>query len=159
MARHSSYCSPFNASAISVGRVSISAWITSSISFISLSIQPSSLNTQISPAYSSIAVFSSLSTGGHLFLPFPLPLLGLGFLPFFALASATALLEHVSIAAMVFSPNDVPALQIIIIFSSVKQRPFSFSFPFPFFATTEATARERTKTIIRDLMVLGVVED
>merc|ERR1719233_718321 len=119
------------------GRVSISAWITSSISFISLSIHPSSWNTQISPAYFSIAIASSLSTDGHPFgsfgfplplplpLPFPLPL-PLSF-PFLALVSAISLLEHVSIAAMVLSPNDEPALQIIIMCFSVKQKPFPSS--------------------------------
>merc|ERR1711942_307145 len=129
------------------------------------------------------------STGGHLSLPFPLPfpfplgLLGLGFFPlpfpFFALSSATALSEQASIAAMVLSPKDEPALHIIIMWSLVKQRPFPSSFspfspfppfppfpplpplpPFPaFFDNTEATAREMTKTRIRDLMVLLVVED
>merc|ERR1712212_116193 len=158
------------------GRVSISAWITSFISFISLSIHPSSWKTQISPAYFSIAIASSLSTDGHSFglfgflFGFPLPLpLPLPF-PFLALVSATALFLQVSIAAMVLSPNDEPALQIIIMCSSVKQRPFPSSFssfppfppfpPFPaFLAITEATARERTRTRIRDLMVLLVVED
>merc|ERR550519_3172666 len=161
------------------GRVSISAWITSSISFISLSIHPSSWNTQISPAYFSIAIASSLSTDGHPFgsfgfpLPLPLPLpFPLSF-PFLALVSAISLLEQVSIAAMVLSPNDEPALQIIIMCFSVKQKRFPSSFssfppfpplppfpPFPaFLAITEATARERTKTRIRDLMVLLVVED
>merc|ERR1712200_384219 len=153
------------------GRVSISAWITSSISFISLSIHPSSWNTQISPAYFSIAIASSLSTDGHPFgsFGFPLPLS----FPFLALVSAISLLEQVSIAAMVLSPNDEPALQIIIMCFSVKQKPFPSSFssfppfpplppfpPFPaFLAITEATARERTKTRIRDLMLLLVVED
>merc|ERR1719513_523089 len=187
MARHSAYGSPFNASAISVGRVSMSAWITSSISFISLSIHPSSWNTQISPAYFSIAHSSMSSMVGHLSLPFPFPLpllglLGLGFFPlpfpFFALSSATALPKQVSLAAIVLSPKDEPALHIIIMCSLVKQRPFPSSFspfspfppfppfpslpPFPapaFFDNTEATAREMTKTRIRDLMVLLVVED
>merc|ERR1719233_147382 len=153
------------------GRVSISAWITSFISFILLSIHPSSWKTQISPAYFSIAIASSLSTVGHLFgfpLPLPLPLP----FSFLALVSATALFLQVSIAAMVLSPNDEPALQIIIMCFSVKQKPFPSSFssfppfpplppfpPFPaFLAITEATARERTKTRIRDLMVLLVVE-
>merc|ERR1719425_47252 len=155
------------------GRVSISAWITSFISFISLSIHPSSWNTQISPAYFSIAIASILSTDGHPFgsfgfpLPLPLPL------PFLALVSAISLLEQVSIAAIVLSPNDEPALQIIIMCFSVKQKPFPSSFssfppfpplppfpPFPaFLAITEATARTRTKTRIRDLMLLLVVED
>merc|ERR1712168_356778 len=163
------------------GRVSISAWMTSFISFISLSIHPNSWNTQISPAYFSIAIASSLSTDGHLFglfslfglfgfpLPFPLPL-PFPF-PFLALVSAISLLEQVSIAAMVLSPNDVPAfiIKIFVSCSSFKQRLFSSSFspfppfpplpplpPFPaFFAITEATARERTKTRIKDLMVLG----
>merc|ERR1719233_923772 len=143
------------------GRVSISAWITSFISFISLSIHPGSWKTQISPAYFSIAIASSLSTDGHSFglfgflLGFPLPLpLPLPF-PFLALVSATALFLQVSIAAMVLSPNDEPALQIIIMCSSVKQRPFPSLPPFPpfpaFLAITEATARERTRTRIRDL--------
>merc|ERR1712168_1671876 len=155
------------------GRESISAWITSFISFISLSIHPNSWNTQISPAYFSIAIASSLSTDGHLFalfgfpLPLPLPL------PFLALVSAISLLEQVSIAAMVLSPNDEPALQIIIMCSPVKQKPFLSSFssfppfpplppfpPFPaFLVITETTAKERTKTRIKDLMVLLVVED
>merc|ERR1719427_958104 len=168
--RHSSYSSPFNGSLISSGRVSISARITSSISFISLSIHPSSWNTQISPAYFSIAISSRSLTDGHLFgfpLPFPLS--------FLALVSATALLEQVSIADMVLSPNDVPAfiIKIFVSCSSFKQRLFSSSFspfplfpplpplpPFPpFFAITETTARERTTTRTKDLMVLGVVED
>merc|ERR1712168_1024708 len=161
------------------GRVSISAWMTSFISFISLSIHPNSWNTQISPAYFSIAIASSLSTDGHLFglfslfglfgfpLPLPFPF------PFLALVSAISLLEQVSIAAMVLSPNDEPALQIIIMCSSVKQNPFLSCFssfppfpplppfpPFPaFLAITETTAKERTKTRIKDLMVLLVVED
>merc|ERR1712168_282410 len=155
------------------GRVSISAWITSFISFISLSIHPNSWNTQISPAYFSIAIAPSLSTDGHLFglFGFPLPL-SLPF-PFLALVSAISLLEQVSIAAMVLSPNDEPALQIIIMCSSVKQSPFLSSFssfppfpplppfpPFPaFLVITETTAKERTKTRIKDLMVLLVVED
>merc|ERR1719427_97480 len=170
--RHSSYSSPFNGSLISSGRVSISARITSSISFISLSIHPSSWNTQISPAYFSIAMSSRSLTDGHSFgfpLPLPFPF------PFLALVSATALLEQVSIAAMVLSPNDVPAfiIKIFVSCSSFKQRLFSSSFspfppfpplpplpPFPaFFAITETTARERTTTRIKDLMVLGVVED
>merc|ERR1712168_1711930 len=155
------------------GRVSISAWMTSFISFISLSIHPNSWNTQISPAYLSIAIASSFLTDGHLFalfgfpLPLPFPF------PFLALVSAISLLEQVSMAAMVLSPNDEPALQIIIMCSSVKQNPFLSSFssfppfpplppfpPFPaFLAKTEATARERTKTRIGDFMLLLVVED
>merc|ERR1719233_1151310 len=130
------------------GRVSISAWITSFISFISLSIHPSSWKTQISPAYFSIAIASSLSTDGHSFglfgflFGFPLPLpLPLPF-SFLALVSATALFLQVSIAAMVLSPNDEPALQIIIMCSSVKQRPFPFSFSsFPSLATFSFLSR------------------
>merc|ERR1712240_430622 len=140
--------------------------MSSSLVLKSLSNQPISEKTHISPAYSSAAQSIISSTEGHFPLPFPFPFpfpfpLPLPF-PFLALVST--LLEQASIAAMAFSPSSEPALHIIIIWSSDRHIPLLSSFspfppfpllpPFPFFARTEARARESTKTMIRDLMLL-----
>merc|ERR1712142_1431328 len=140
--------------------------MSSSLVLKSLSNHPNSEKTQISPAYSSAAQSIISSTEGHFPLPFPFPFpfpfpLPLPF-PFLALVST--LLEQASIADMAFSPSSEPALHIIIIRSSDRHIPLLSSFspfppfpllpPFPFFARTEAMARESTKTMIRDLMLL-----
>merc|ERR1712098_932455 len=140
--------------------------MSSSLVLKSLSNQPISEKTHISPAYFSAAQSIISLTEGHFALPFPFPFpfpLPLP-LPFPFLALVSTLLEQASIAAMAFSPSSEPALHIIIIWSSERHIPLLSSFspfppfppfplppPFPFFARTEAMARESTKTMIRDL--------
>merc|ERR1719266_238519 len=114
--------SPRRASAISLGRVSMSSWTTSSTGAMSLSTHPSSLYMHISQEYFSRTTCSTSLAFGHPLFGFPFPF------PFLRMRSRDLSLAFLpspqtSMAALDLSPMVVSAMHIIISFSPSIQRP------------------------------------
>merc|ERR1712154_63349 len=149
--------SPRRASDISLGRVSISAWIVSSTGSPSLSIQPSSENIHISQEYLSSSSWMTASAVGQPFpFPFPFPPSPLRSSDLSELPS-----PRTCMAALDLSPMSVSAMHIIIIFSPSIHMPSFCLLGFPllglfllgFLLSTTETARVMTTRTSRNFII------